>query len=207
MARARPLGPFLIDAAFRIADSLYIGPDDDIGPDDWERLRVPLDPPDLPFRVPRLAAAIDLPGREGVLAAHYERLVVEAQRHGKRAALSHPFPYFSVMPLLLEAGQPVVSFPWTDDVPQTQAVLSDLAGAGADGVVWDEIDQGWSMRIAVRDQTLFIAEGDPDEGAEIVLSADAAAVADQAATALARLEALHTHLVRTFGRDLWSYAG
>ncbi|MDF9790351.1 hypothetical protein M2440_001052 [Methylorubrum extorquens] len=29
---ARPLGPFLCDAAFRIADSLYTGPESDIGP-------------------------------------------------------------------------------------------------------------------------------------------------------------------------------
>jgi hypothetical protein len=33
-ARARPLGPFLCDAPFRIADSLYTGPENDIGPAD-----------------------------------------------------------------------------------------------------------------------------------------------------------------------------
>ncbi|WP_281406175.1 hypothetical protein [Methylorubrum extorquens] len=31
---ARPLGPFLCDAAFRIADSLDTGPENDIGPAD-----------------------------------------------------------------------------------------------------------------------------------------------------------------------------
>ncbi|SOR32277.1 conserved protein of unknown function [Methylorubrum extorquens] len=31
-ARARPLGPFLCDAAFRIADSLYTCSESDIGP-------------------------------------------------------------------------------------------------------------------------------------------------------------------------------
>ncbi|ACS38396.1 MULTISPECIES: hypothetical protein [Methylorubrum] len=33
-ARARPLGPFLCEAAFRIAESLYIGPENDIAPAD-----------------------------------------------------------------------------------------------------------------------------------------------------------------------------
>lgn len=207
MAWARPLGPFLCDAAFRIADSLYVGPDHGIGPDDWERLRVPLDPPDLPCRVPPLAATADLPGYEPALIAHYERLVAAAQRHGKPAALAHPFPYFSVTPLLLEADRPVVAFPWTDDVPQTRAILTALAGAGADGLVWDEIDQGWFMRVVARDGTLFVAEGDPDEGPDVVLRVEARAVADQATAALARLRTLHAHLTRAFGRDLWSYGG
>lgn len=207
MARARPLGPFLCDAAFRIADSLYVGPDDDIGPDEWERLRVPLDPPDLPFRVPRLAAAIDLPGREAALIAYYERLVAAARQHDKPAALASPFPYFSVTPLLMEADRPVVAFPWTDDVPQTTAILTALAGTGADGVIWDEIDQGWFIRILIRDGTLFIAEGDPDEGPDVVVRADAGAAAAQAAAALARLRALHAQLIRVIGRDLWSFAG
>ena len=208
MARARPLGPFLCDAAFRIADSLYVGPDHDIGPGDWERLRLPLplDPPDLPCRVANLAAVIDLPGREAALVAHYERLIAEARRHDKPAALAHPFPYFSVTPLLMEADQPVVSFPWTDDVPQTSAVLTALAGAGADGMVWEDIDQGWFMRIVARDGALFIAEGDPDEGPDVVLRVEAGAVVDQARAALARLRTLHAYLIRAFRRDLWSYA-
>lgn len=207
MARARPLGPFMCDAAFRIADSLYVGPDHGIGPDDWERLRVPLDPTDLPCRVANLVAAIDLPGREAALAAHYERLIAEARQHNKPAALSHPFPYFSVTPLLLEADRPVVTFPWTDDVPQTRAVLTALAGTGANGVVWDEIDQGWFMRIVARDGMLFIAEGDPEEGPDVLLRVEARAAAAQAGAALARLSTLHAHLIRVFGRDLWSYAG
>ncbi|HEV2543199.1 MAG TPA: hypothetical protein VGU70_10635 [Methylobacterium sp.] len=205
MTRARPLGPFLCDAAFRIADSLYVGPDYGIGLGDWERLRLTLDPPDLPCRVANLAAAIDLPGREVALVAHYERLIAEARRHDKPAALAHPFPYFSVTPLLMEADQPVVVFPWTDDVPQTSAVLTALAGAGPDGVVWDDIDQGWFMRIVARDGALFIAEGDPDEGPDVVLRVEAGAVVDQARAALARLRTLHTYLIWAFGRDLWSY--
>ncbi|MCP1551313.1 MULTISPECIES: hypothetical protein [Methylorubrum] len=207
MARARPLGPLLCDAAFRIADSLSIGPENDIGPADWERLRVPLDAADLPCRVPRLAATLDLPGREAALAAHYGRLIATTRRHGKPTALAQPFPYFSVTPLMLEDGQPVVSFPWTDDVPQTAAFLRALADAGPDGVVWDAIDQGWFLRILVRDGTLFIAEGDPDEGADVVVRGDAGAVAAQAAAALARLSGLHAGLIRVFGRDFWSYHG
>ncbi|KQQ30821.1 hypothetical protein ASF53_17090 [Methylobacterium sp. Leaf123] len=207
MTRARPLGPFRCDAAFRIADSLFIGPENDIGPADWERLRVPLDPADLPCRVPHLAATLDLPGREAALAAHYEGLIATARRHGKLTVLAQPFPYFSVTPLLLEAGQPVVSFPWTDDVPQTAALLTALADAGPDGMVWDAIDQGWFIRILVRDGTLFIAEGDPDAEADVVVSAEAGAIAAQASAALARLNGLHAGLIRTFGRDLWSYRG
>lgn len=63
------------------------------------------------------------------------------------------------------------------------------------------------MRVVVRDGTLFIAEGDPDEGPDVVLRVEARAVADQAAAALARLRTLHAHLTRAFGRDLWSYGG
>lgn len=206
MVRARPLGSVLCDAAFRIADSLYIGPDHDIGPADWERLRVPLGTTDLLYRVPLLAATLDLPGREPALVAHYERLIALARQHGKAAALAHPFPYFSVTPLLLEEGRAIVTFPWTDDVPQTVATLTALAGAGSDGVLWDDIDQGWFIRLVVRDGTLFIAEVDPDEGADTLLRADAKTIADQATAALARLRSLHAHLIRAVGRDLWTCA-
>lgn len=207
MARAKPLGPFVWDAAFRVADSLYIGPENGFSPQEWEAARVPLDPPDLPRRLHGYAVTLDLIGREAALVAFYERLIAAAEMHGKCAALAVPFPYFRITPTLLEAGEPVLSFPWTDDVAQTRVVLSALAEAGADGVVWDDIDQGWFMRIVRRDGALFIVEGEPDEDEpSVALRADASAVAAQAGAALRRLNAIHRHLTRACGQDFWTFS-
>lgn len=205
MAWARPLGPFLCDAVFGVAASLYTGPENGFSQQEWESSRVLLDPPELPPRLHGFVATVDLIGREAALIAFYERLITTAEKHGKRDAIAKPFPYFRVTPTILEADQPVLSFPWTDDVRETGAILTALAGAGPDGLVWDDIDQGWFVQIACRDGTLFMMEGDPDEDEpDIALRADASAVAAQASAALMRLNALHGRMMQAFGQDFWT---
>lgn len=205
MDRARPLDEILVDAALCISDSVYHGPVNGFSREEWGSLREPVEPPDLPCRVPGVVVTDDARGREDALAAYYERLVDVARRCGASVALARPFPYFRVTPVVVAAGEQVVSFDWTDDVAETSHILRALAGAGDDGVVWDDVDEGWFIYVVVQDGVLFIGQFDPDRPREeLVLRADARVVAEQAAAALDRLTRLHAHLVESLGHDYWT---
>jgi hypothetical protein len=209
MARARPVEDFLCDAGFSIADSFYFGPANGFSKLEWQELRAPLPPPALPCRVPGLVVTADLLGREDVLAAHYERLIAIAAAHGRTDSLHKPFPYFAVRPRFIGEGCLLARFSWTDDVAETKAVLEALAASKHDshGIIWDDVDQGWEIRIATAGPvTCFVewdAEGLPP--ADAAYAVDAAMLARQAADALDRMETIHAHLVSALGRDYWSY--
>ncbi len=207
MARARPLDAFLCDAVFRIADSFRVGPENDATPSQRAGSRVALRPPGLSCRAPGRVATVDLIGREDELIACYERLVAAARAHGEAASLRNPFPHFSVGPAIIGGGEVLAAFPWSDDLGDTVPVLEALAGSGhvATGRVWEDQDQGWHVRIVAADgASCFVewdGEGPPptDAGWKV----DAAALARQAADALARLDTIHGRLVRALGRDHW----
>ena len=209
MAATRPAGPFLCDVLFRIADSVYVGPENGMTPRQWHAMRVPLPPPDLPCRLPGRVAGADLAGREDALAEHYLRLVGIAEARGKAAALDHPFPYFALAPAILGQAELLADWPWSDSLPEAAGILENLAAAAraAPGdVILDDEDQGWRLRmVACGEAVRFVewdAEGPPPRGAG--WQVDAAPLAGQAAAALERLRAVHTRLVRRLGRDFWS---
>ena len=209
MTQARPLDAFVCDAVFRFADSFYIGPDNGFTQREWEAARVPLRPPALPCRIPGRLATADLLGREDELITYYERLVAVAEAHGKAASLRNPFPCFSVNPTFISGGEALASFAWTDDVPESTAVLTALAGSanGAAGLIWDDQDQGWAIRIVAGSKTTFFVEWDAEgqPPADAGWAVDASSLACQAAEALTRLKVIHGRLMGALGHDHWSY--
>lgn len=206
-ARARPLDVVLCDAVFRVADDLYVGPEDGFTPREWEEARVALLPPALPCRVPGWVATIDLLDREDELIAYYGRLVAAAGAHGKGASLRTPSPYFVVKPVIIGLGEALASFPWSDGLRDTRPVLGALAASGraAKGCIWDDVEQSWRIRIvAAGGTTCFVewdGEGPPPADAGWVV--DTATLARQAVEALARLCTTHDRLTRALGRNHW----
>ncbi|HEY4254475.1 MAG TPA: hypothetical protein VGM87_24955 [Roseomonas sp.] len=208
IARARPLGTILCEAAFRIVEDVYIGPADGFTPREWAEARVPLPPPALPCRLPGRVITADLLDHEDALIAHYRRIVAIATRHGKHAALRQPFPWFAVTPVIIGHGEVRAGFPWNDDLDSATAILRALASAGQapDGTVWDDEDQGWAIRITAMAGTIrgveWDAEGPPP--ADAGWAVEAGLLARQAAAALARLDVIQGRLAHALGRDCWT---
>jgi hypothetical protein len=209
MGQARPLEVFLCDAAFNVTDSVYVGPVDGLSESDWKEARVALPPTGLACRIPGQVATVDLVGREAELIAHYERVITIAEAHGRMASLREPFPYFAVGPTIIGEDQALADFSWSDDVAETKAVLEALAGAsrGGDGILWDDIEQGWQLRMAVQGGSVFFVEWDAEgpPPADAAYTVDAAIMARQATEALERLATMHGRLTAALGRDYWTY--
>ena len=207
--RACWLDTFRCDVAFTVSESVYIGPDNDIGPGVFEQSRVHLPPFDLPLLDGKQILSEDLIGHENALAAHYGRLIRVAADHGKTHSLRHPFPYFALNPVILAGGRALATFPWSDDVLEARAVMDTLAQVrpGTCGIVLDDQDQGWGIRFAIKDNAMYFVEWDAEEAypKEGGYGIDALTLVSQARLALGRLETIHARLIQMLGRDYWTY--
>lgn len=207
IAQARRLQTVMCDAVFRIAPSVYIGPDNGMTARDWETANVSLPVVDLPRQRADQVTTAEMLGREDALISHYRRIVELAEMHGKTASL-RPFPYFRTQPAIITGDEVLTAFPWNDDIHETRTILEILAGSddGPSRLLHDDQDQGWHILIAVMDgETCFIeweAEGPPPAVGGYAV--DAAAVARQARAALDRLRIIHERLVRALGQDYWT---
>ena len=149
-------------------------------------------------------------GREASLIRYYQTLITILARAGAAEDLSQPFPYFAVQPSIRSSGASLTRFSWLDSIAETEAVLTALKDGpdALDGVLWDDVDQGWAARIFHRSGALVLVEWNWEDEADIpeATSFDAGPLAAQAAQALDRLTSIHDRLIEAFGHDYWSYA-
>jgi hypothetical protein len=196
------------DVFIRLADSVYVGPQNGMTPAQWRDERIPLPTPALPCRLPGRVATAELLGREAVLATHYAALASILTAHGRAAELSHPFPYFTLQPAVLCGDTVLAGWPWSDSLPEAAATLERLAQAGraAPGtVLLDEEDQGWRLLIVAGAERLQLVEWDGEGPPPISggWQVPTLTLAQQAAEALHRLHAVRTGLRRHLGYDPW----
>jgi hypothetical protein len=208
IAQARPLRSFACDAAFHIAPSIYVGPDNGMTPLEWATANVRLPPVMLPRQFPDEATTMEVLDREDALIGHYRRILQVTEQHGKAASLQ-PFPYFRTQPAIIADDTVLTEFSWTDDIPETRTVLEILAqsGGAAPGLLHDDQDQGWRILIVARDGSIVFIEweGEGPPLADGGYAVDSAELARQAGAALERLRIIHERLVLALGRDYWSY--
>ena len=87
-------------------------------------------------------------------------------------------------------------------------MLAHLADPAASGVLYDNLGQGWALRIVATATEIYTLEWDWDRPAAAdtprALRFVRHAVASQAEAALHRLRYVHTTLVHALGSDLWN---
>ena len=167
----------------------------------------PIPLPDLPEIAGHVLTA-DAVGLEAELVHHFSRLPPLPGLACQREIA--PFSSLSVNLLLCLPGEaPVVADMFAGSRLAVASLLDDLSNtAGVGGIVYDNLDQGWALRILVEADAVLVLdwdpeEGDPREGAR-ALRLPRRAVAEQAAASRRRLDHLHATLLRALGRDLWS---
>ncbi|PCE22741.1 hypothetical protein BWP39_23970 [Paraburkholderia acidicola] len=201
---------FSCDAVFLINDGHSIGTGGDLSDEERERLSEPLRELGLPQLARTHLPTRDLLDRETHLARYYEQLIAIAGARGSTQEMqSGGFPYFAVKPAFVSAGQDLTNFLWIDWVAETAEVLKALADfdQGAPREVWDDLDQGWAVRIVSRGPMTYVIEWNWEDD-EAVLAGYAFAtdeLARQAAAAHERLSIIHRRLIELLGHDYWTY--
>ena len=197
---------FTVDSLFLIAPHIQFC-DEQTGriiPGEAEHLPIP----DLPFIQPEWVTASSLHGQEDELIRHYKRIFAAFAQHGRSAQLRPRSNQFWLKPAIVENGAILTRCSWYDTVPEAEALLQALIGAAhaPDGEVWDDLDQGWAIRIVKSGGMTCLAEWNWEDGetAPAGYVFNAAKMAQRATVALTELRALHETLVETFGCDWWS---
>ncbi len=167
-----------------------------------------LPPPDLSVMGVNGVAASSLHGHEQELIRHYQRVVAAFASRGRSGQLRPRSNEFWLKPAVVAGGTVLTDCLWYDTVPDAEALLLALVGAAEapDGEIWDDLDQGWRIRIVRSGDMTCIAEWNWEDGQARPSghAFDSLRMARHAAAALARLRELHRHLVEALGRDWWS---
>ena len=171
-----------------------------------ERASLPM--PDFPLIGTSGVAALAVIGREQELVDHYKSVVAAFARHGRAAQLRRRSPYFWLKPAIMANDSILTKCLWYDTVPEAEALLRVLVSgpAAPDGELWDDLDQGWQIRIVKEDDLVCVAEWDWEEQRQPAsgLAFKSAQLSREASVALARLHAVHRALVEALGHDWWS---
>ncbi len=168
---------------------------------------VPLPATGLPSVGRGEVAASAVLGREEGLVRHYRGVVAAFEAYGRLAQLRRGSPYFWLRPAIVAGGAVLTECSWYDTVPEAEALLGCLAGAAAapEGEMWDDLEQGWQMRVVRSGGLVCVAEWNWEERRWPVggLAFDAARLSHEAGVALARLRVVHGRLVAALGPDWW----
>lgn len=202
---ARPYAEFRLDAGYAVTP--YV-------PGWMLPAGVPDDPPVPLPNLPEVAGHVltaDAVGREAELVRHFSQLPSLPDPASRREIAE--FSSLSVNVLLcLPEEAPIVADMFVGSQQATGFLLDDLSDAtGAGGMVYDNLDQGWALRILVEADAVLLLDWDPEaidprESAR-ALRLSRRIVAAQASAARQRLNHLHATLLHALGRDLWSCQG
>ena len=201
VARAKPVTGLTVEVGFLTEETFYYGPENDISPEQWAALRKPLYQPDVPRHDGYVltGALVEAPEE---LVKHYADVVRLLGEHGKWSA-RQPH-YFWLRPILFAPEPFAITFPWYDAWDEAEPVL-DALEAGGEGVVFDDVEQGWEVVMFIAGGRLFIRQGNFDTGAEeACVCCEWEPVARQIPALRARCHHLLGRLRSAFGRDYWS---
>ena len=170
----------------------------------------PISLPGLPEVAGHVLTA-DTVGKEAELVRYFSQLPPLSSPPSRREIAE--FSSLSVNLLLILPGEaPLVADMFAGSRQTAGSLLDDLSdAAGVIGTIYDNLDQGWALRILVEGDAVLVLDwnweaADPRDGAR-ALRLPRGIVAAQANAARHRLDHLHTTLLHAIERDLWSCPG
>lgn len=199
--QSEPVDDVRIDVAFIIRPSFYYGPPSNIQPGQWETQREPLYEPAIPGAAQGFVLSADCIGREDELCNHYRDVLAKAARHGKTPAEAS---HFWNRLVIHAPGRFLLSFPWHDHFREGRVFIESLA-TGTPGEVFSDCEQGWFLDLWLHAGTLYLRDGDPDEGETFHnLRFACEPVRAQVEIVLTRVETLIARFAGEFGQDYWT---
>ena len=200
---ARPCSSFILDAGLAI--TAYI-PGCLLPP--GTRHSPPIDTPALTLHAGHVLTR-DAMGHHAALIDYHRRMLRIAAASGWSGAIG-PYSCVEANLLLVPEGEhPVLIDMFGGAQREAGETLEQLADpATPPGVIYDNLDQGWALRILLDETDITTLEWDWDRPLDDqdvrVLRLQRSAVVQQATAAQSRLRQLHATLVRAIGIDLWN---
>jgi len=194
IADARPIDSLEPEIAFHLWDEFHPA---------LHHRPEPLALPEIP-RASRLRARTsEVIGHQADLAAYYGRVAALARQH---ALQLHQVRQYFRMDLRLDNEEADIhlSFPWYDTFSAMDHFLAAVAG-NAQGMVYDDQDQGWAVEAWAFDGTLYIRQSDPDSDDEPgqAVALPRAGLQARIASLRERTTTLVAHLAKELGPDVW----
>jgi hypothetical protein len=146
------------------------------------------------------AAAV---GHEAELARYYTSVVQAAAKHRKQ--LKDQRHYFWMRPVLLSRGEAVLTFPWYDTFPESASLLQSLLDPLPEGILYDDMDQGWSSAAYATADKVYFLQGDERGKVHTAVHTDRPRLQHAAGLALARTRQVLEALVKQVGEDYWRF--
>ncbi len=204
IATARPAPPFTLDACLDAPSHVpgwMLEPGTSHSPT--------IDPVRLPNRFGFVTTA-DASGQAPLLAAHYRRILHAAPRRAAWRQDIARFACFEVDLVIAVENEHPLRIEMFGGAAMAAAELLGRLGdpTGPDGVLYDNLDQGWALRVTATATEVFTLEWNWErpaaEDEPRALRFPRPLLASQARNALKRLEQLHAALVLAIGTDLWN---
>ncbi|WP_331059030.1 hypothetical protein [Hymenobacter sp.] len=192
------------DVAFLIRPDFFYGNFNKPEPNDMRNKVEKLYQP-RQTRTGHLVLSAAAQGHESELARYYTSVVQAAAKHRKQ--LREQAHYFWMRPLLLSRGEVQLSFPWYDTFPESASLLKSLADPMPEGLLYDDMDQGWTAGAYATADKVYFLEGDEDGKPHTACHTDRARLQQAATLALARTRQLLEALVKQVGQDYWRFGG
>lgn len=197
---AQAADPVTLDMGYVIEKGFYHGPEHFISPDQWKRLAEPLYQPQLRL-CGNLVLSSAMPHGTAELARYYSDLLRLASKHGRPPEHSH---CFWLRPIVLNGEGSVIAFPWYDTLEDAIPLLDSLLKP-SDGLLFDDLEQGWEFRAFAEGNTLYMYEGDFDTKEErIVLAVQRAGIVEQVTAVRQRVRQQIEELTKSVGKDCWT---
>ena len=190
------------DVAFLIEPDFFYGSLHKPEPNDLRDKVIKLYQP-RQMRSGHLVLSAAAQGHETELARYYSSVVQAATQHRKQLKdLTHDF---WMRPVLLSRGEVVLSFPWYDTYPESAALLNSLLAPQPAGLLYSDMEQGWTSAAYATDDRIYFLEGDEDGKPHTACHTDRARLQQAAATTLARTRQIMEALVKQVGQDYWRF--
>ena len=190
------------DVAFLITPNFFYGNSNKPEPNDLRDKVVKLAVP-RQTRSGHLVLSAAALGHENELARYYTSIVQAATKHRKQ--LKDQTHYFWMRPVLLSRGEVQLTFPWYDTFPESAALLQDLADPKPEGLLYTDMEQGWTSAAYATADKIYFLQGDEGGRPHTACHTDRARLQQAAGLALTRTRQIMEILVKQLGQDYWRF--
>lgn len=210
--RAKHLDRVVLEIGFPVLPDFYFGPENRFTREMWEQMREPLHTPAVEaFVSPPTAAFVryllthTLEHSVDELIRYYSDVLRLIGKYEKKV-IDHR-DYFTLEPILFSPDGDFELRFLLNEHWETAAVALSAFENPRDGLLYDDIDQGWAVEMLGAGDRLYIRVTDPDVDAEEdvdCVSLDRASIARQVAPVRERTRRIRAALGTAFPVDYWS---